>query len=133
MTMNNENNYENSGAISVEVKAQYIEEQSQPEDKKYVFAYTIRISNNGEETAKLISRFWQITDSDDRVQEVQGEGVIGEQPVLTPGQSYTYTSGAVIETAAGTMTGHYVMQLDNGEQFQTPIPTFALVQPQALH
>ncbi|WP_075187579.1 Co2+/Mg2+ efflux protein ApaG [Teredinibacter haidensis] len=119
--------------MKVSVIAQYLDEQSQPNDSKYVFAYTISIENTGTEAAKLVSRYWHITDAHDRVQEVNGLGVIGEQPRLQAGETYTYTSGAVLETTTGTMRGHYVMVRDDGSRFEAEIPTFALIPPQALH
>lgn len=119
--------------IHVDVKTTYLKEQSDASKHQYVYAYTIRIENKGNETAKLISRHWIITDANSRVQEVKGEGVVGEQPALAPGEVYTYTSGVVLETSSGTMEGSYTMRKDNGEEFQAEIPTFALVQPHALH
>lgn len=119
--------------IKVAVKTQYIEEQSKPDQQQYVYAYTIRISNDGDCAAKLISRHWYITDAKDQTQEVQGMGVVGEQPMIEPNESYTYTSGVVMETATGTMHGTYTLEKNDGEEFTTKIPTFALVQPQALH
>ncbi|WP_045858044.1 Co2+/Mg2+ efflux protein ApaG [Teredinibacter purpureus] len=119
--------------MKVNVTAQYLNEQSKPHENQHVFAYTICIENNDEYAAKLVSRYWHITDANSQVQEVKGVGVVGEQPRLEPGESYTYTSGAVLETSTGTMEGHYVMLRDDGSRFETPIPTFALVQPSALH
>lgn len=120
-------------AIAVTVKTQYLSAQSQPEEKRYVFAYTITITNEGEHNAQLISRRWVITDSDQQVQEVQGLGVVGRQPRLAPGASYTYTSGVVLATQTGTMSGAYEMQDDEGELFEARIPEFALVPPHLLH
>lgn len=120
-------------SIDIGIKTNYLEEQSQPEADQFVFTYTITIQNNGLQAAQLISRYWHIVDSNNEVQEVQGIGVVGEQPRLKAGESYTYTSGAVLETASGTMSGKYIMRYDNGEKFEAPIPTFALVQPLALH
>ena len=122
-----------SNPIEVLVKTAYLEEQSSPDNKQFVFSYTITITNHGNRTAQLISRRWHIVDANDEVQEVQGLGVIGQQPVLNPATSYTYTSGAILETATGMMSGAYVMRYDNGEEFEAPIPAFALVQPHALH
>ena len=119
--------------IDIHVSARYLEDQSQPANNKYVYSYTIRIENNGVESAKLESRYWHITDANSQVQEVQGLGVVGEQPNLQPGQSYTYTSGAILETSSGTMHGHYTMLKDDGSKFNAQIPVFALVQPLALH
>jgi len=122
-----------SDDIKVSVNTSYLEAHSKPEDNKYAFAYTISIENRSDSPAKLISRYWHITDANNRIQEVQGFGVVGEQPRLEPGESYTYTSGAVIETTTGSMKGHYVMRRDNGSEFRAEIPDFALVQPMALH
>lgn len=119
--------------IKVEVKTDYVAEQSVPEKNQFVYAYTIRITNEGEEAAQLISRHWVITDANNSVQEVQGQGVIGEQPLLGSNEVFTYTSGVVMETLTGTMSGTYTMRKQNGDEFITDIPTFALVQPSALH
>lgn len=120
-------------SVEVLVNARYIEEQSRPENNQYVFAYSIQITNKGDTNVQLISRHWLITDAMDRVQEVKGIGVVGEQPVIPPDEFYTYTSGAVIETESGTMTGTYSMQDEEGNTFDAQIPTFALVRPQSLH
>jgi len=119
--------------IDIQVITQYIQEQSKPDAGRFVFSYTVTVSNQGENAAKLIGRHWIITDASDAVQEVQGVGVVGEQPRLEPGESYTYTSGVVLDTETGTMTGHYEMQRDSGEQFNAKIPAFALVPPHAVH
>lgn len=120
-------------AISVNVKTQYIENQSVPEEQRYVYAYTITIANQSEQAAQLISRHWRITDANEKLQEVQGMGVVGEQPHLKPGESYTYTSGVILETETGIMEGTYHMRTDEGAMFDAPIPTFALVPPYAIH
>ncbi len=120
-------------AISVNVKTQYIETQSAPAEHKYVYAYTITIANEGEVPAQLISRHWRITDANNKLQEVQGMGVVGEQPHLQPGESYTYTSGVILETETGLMEGSYQMRTDAGDMFEAPVPTFALVPPYAMH
>lgn len=120
-------------SVEVKVSASYVADQSRPENDQHVFAYTIRITNQGTKTVQLMSRKWLITDGLDQVQEVQGIGVVGKQPVIPPGESYTYTSGAVIATETGTMTGSYTMQDEDGNHFDAEIPTFALVRPQALH
>lgn len=119
--------------MKVTVKAHYLEQQSLPTENKFVFAYTIGIENTGSEPTQLISRYWHITDGNNGVQEVQGLGVVGKQPRLMPGESYTYTSGAVLDTPTGTMHGYYVMQRDDGTTFKADVPAFALVPPQALH
>jgi len=119
--------------ILVQVEPYYIEAQSSPVEKRFVFAYTITITNSGLLSAKLISRYWLITDSNGKVQEVRGEGVVGEQPHLAPGESFRYTSGAMIETPVGIMQGKYLMISDNGDNFIAPIPQFTLSVPRILH
>lgn len=119
--------------IKITVNTTYVEEQSDPGENKFVYAYHISIANTGEEHTKLISRYWHITDELNQVQEVLGEGVVGEQPKLAPGESYSYTSGVVLKTSTGIMSGHYVMKTAKGEKFKAAIPTFALVQPQSIH
>ncbi|MEH6627224.1 MAG: Co2+/Mg2+ efflux protein ApaG [Motiliproteus sp.] len=119
--------------ITIAVDTEYLDEQSDPENKRYVFAYTITISNDDAENVQLLSRYWKITDGDQQVQEIEGEGVIGAQPVIEPGKSYRYTSGTVIATEVGSMAGHYTMRLASGEDFQAPIPAFTLATPNALH
>jgi ApaG protein len=120
-------------AIAVQVDTRFLEEQSTPEDGRYVFAYTIRIGNGGELPARLISRHWIITDGNGKVQEVRGEGVVGEQPWLRPGDEFEYTSGAVLETPLGTMRGSYQMLADDGTRFDAPIAAFTLSVPRTLH
>ncbi len=119
--------------IAVTVSPQYLPEQSAPENSLYAFAYHITIENNGSKPAQLISRHWIITDSYNRVKEVQGQGVVGEQPRLEPGESYQYTSGVVLDTETGTMEGSYQMQTDGGDSFDVAIPTFLLAVPGVLH
>lgn len=119
--------------IIVETKTQYIEDQSAPKDGRFVFAYTITITNVGSLPAKLLSRHWLITDSNGKNQEVRGEGVIGKQPYLKPGESFRYTSGAMIETDVGVMEGKYLMMADNGDNFKAPIPKFTLSVPRTIH
>jgi ApaG protein len=119
--------------IIVETKTQYIESQSSPDDRRFVFAYTITITNVGSMPAKLLSRHWLITDSNGKNQEVRGEGVIGKQPYLKPGESFRYTSGAMIETSVGVMQGKYLMISDNGDNFKAAIPKFTLSIPRTLH
>lgn len=119
--------------IQVSVKTVYVAAQSQPQSQRFVYTYTITIANTGDEPAQLISRHWRITDANEKLQEVRGLGVVGEQPVIAPGKSYTYTSGVILETETGLMEGSYQMRRDGGEQFDTPIPTFALVPPHAMH
>lgn len=120
-------------SIIVDVKPRFIETQSLPEVHRYVYTYTITIANRGDEPAKLISRHWRITDANEKLQEVQGIGVVGEQPHLKPGESYTYTSGVILETETGIMEGTYQMQTDEGVMFDAIIPAFALVPPHAVH
>lgn len=119
--------------IAVRVQTAYIEEQSAPELSRYVFAYTITIRNEGAVAAKLVSRHWVITDANGKVQEVQGVGVVGEQPHLKPGEGFQYTSGTVLETPVGSMEGTYQMVTDDGTKFDTAIPAFTLSTPKALH
>jgi ApaG protein len=119
--------------LQVEVETRYVEEQSEPEARRFVFAYTITMRNNGRVAAKLLTRHWLITDANGEVQEVRGEGVVGEQPHLEPGQGFRYSSGAVLETPVGTMHGSYQMLGDDGEQFDAPIPAFRLAIPGVLH
>lgn len=119
--------------IIVEAKPHFIEEQSLPDEGRYVFAYTITITNAGESAAKLLTRHWLIIDANGKVQEVQGDGVIGEQPYLRPGESFRYTSGAMIETPVGIMQGTYTLRNDEGDCFNAPIPRFTLSIPRTLH
>ena len=119
--------------ILIEVQPRYIAAQSKPSEHKYAFAYTIKISNIGTIPAKLLSRHWLITDSNGKIEEVRGEGVIGKKPYLKPGEAFTYTSGALIETSVGVMEGKYTMLSDSGETFDTLIPQFTLSIPRTLH
>jgi ApaG protein len=121
-----------SHKILVSVKTNYLADQTLPR-QRYVYSYTITIANEGDEAAQLISRHWLIRDAKDNLQEVQGIGVIGEQPHIVPGASYTYTSGVVLETETGMMEGSYQMLAESGETFDAEIPTFALVPPHAVH
>lgn len=119
--------------IDVKVQPAYIAEQSDPANDHYVFSYTVTIRNNGSAPAKLLTRHWIITDGDGEVQEVTGDGVIGEQPHLQPGEGFQYTSGTFMSTPFGTMHGSYQMMTDNGETFDAKIPTFSLIAPNTLH
>jgi len=119
--------------IRVSVETSYIPDQSDPRGSRYVFSYTITILNEGSEAAKLLRRHWIITDANGKVQEVRGDGVVGEQPHLQPGQGFRYSSGAVLETPIGTMQGSYQMQKDGGEEFDAPIAPFRLAVPGLLH
>ena len=120
-------------AIEVIVATRFLDDQSVPENDRYVFAYTIRIRNAGSVPAQLLARHWVITDANGKVQEVRGEGVVGEQPRLEPGEHFEYTSGAVLETPLGTMRGSYRMVADDGTEFDAPIASFTLSIPRTLH
>ncbi|MEP7157514.1 MAG: Co2+/Mg2+ efflux protein ApaG [Betaproteobacteria bacterium] len=119
--------------VDVTAQAFYLPDQSDEENDQYVFAYTIRISNHGEQAAKVISRHWIITDSDSQVQEVRGRGVVGEQPIILPGRSFEYTSGSSLNTMVGTMRGTYQMTAEDGTKFEAVIPEFTLSVPRVLH
>ncbi|GAB1263775.1 Co2+/Mg2+ efflux protein ApaG [Aurantivibrio infirmus] len=122
-----------SAPIEVTVKTTYIPEQSRPKENRYVYTYTITITNCGDQAAQLMNRHWIISDANEKIQEVQGEGVVGQQPRLAPGDNYTYTSGVILETQFGTMRGSYEMKTDLGDLFEAAVPAFALVPPQAIH
>ncbi|HAI06155.1 MULTISPECIES: Co2+/Mg2+ efflux protein ApaG [Pantoea] len=119
--------------VSVHVQSQYVASQSSPDDERYVFAYTITIRNLGRSPVQLLGRYWLITNGNGRETEVQGEGVVGEQPHIAAGNEFQYTSGAVIETPMGTMQGHYVMIDEQGETFQVEIPVFRLAIQTHIH
>jgi ApaG protein len=119
--------------FSIQVQPQYLEEQSEPEQGRYLFAYTVTIRNTGEVTAQLVSRHWIITDSDGQIEEVRGPGVVGEQPVLKPGQSFQYTSGCPLATPVGSMHGSYQCIAEDGTAFEATIPEFVLSVPRTLH
>lgn len=119
--------------IDIKVMPAYIADQSDPKNNHYVFSYTVTIKNTGSTPAKLLTRHWVITDGDGQVQEVKGDGVIGEQPLLKPGEGFQYTSGTFMNTPFGTMQGSYQMISDTGEQFNADIPTFQLAVPNTLH
>jgi ApaG protein len=118
---------------SVIVRTAYVEEQSNPDNQQYVFAYTITIRNTGTVPSQLISRHWVIVDADDNVQEVRGLGVVGHQPLLRPGEQFEYTSGTALATPTGAMHGEYFLVAEDGTRFETPIPEFALAVPRTLH
>jgi ApaG protein len=124
-----DNDYE----FDINVATRYLDEQSEPEQDRYVFAYTIHIRNSGSVPAQLLGRHWVITDANGVVQEVTGEGVVGEQPWLKPGEDFSYTSGAVLQTNLGTMQGCYDMLADDGTRFEALIPAFTLCVPRTLH
>jgi len=119
--------------IEVSVQSDYLPEQSQPGDQRFVFAYTVTIRNKGLAAARLLNRHWIIADANGKVQEVRGEGVVGEQPHLNPGESYRYTSGTVLETPVGSMHGSYEMLADDGTRFDADIHPFSLATPTSLH
>ena len=119
--------------IRVTARSAFLPEQSDDQAERYVFAYTIRITNEGAASAQLISRHWIITDAANQVQEVRGLGVIGEQPVLRPGESFEYSSGSSLPTSVGTMRGTYQMVAEDGTQFDAEIPPFTLSVPRVLH
>lgn len=119
--------------ISIAVATRYVPDQSEPGGDRYVFAYTITITNVGTVPAQLISRRWQITDAEGKVQEVRGLGVVGHQPLLQPGEHFEYSSGCALPTPVGTMKGSYQMTAEDGVQFEAPIPEFLLSMPRTLH
>lgn len=115
--------------IAVSVETSFLESDSDPDEQYFVWAYRITIENQGRETVQLLTRHWQITDAQGRSQEVRGDGVIGEQPVLAPGQSFTYSSGTPLHTASGFMRGSYQMKSQNGDDFDVEVPAFSLDSP----
>ena len=119
--------------VKVEVSSEYLPSQSRPVSRRHVFAYTITISNEGDQTVQLRSRHWVITSADGKVEQVRGPGVVGEQPILRPGESFRYSSGAVLETEVGSMRGTYEFEDDSGALFDVTIPTFGLSRPNAVH
>lgn len=119
--------------IRVEVRSFYVPERSEPDEEQWFFAYQIAISNEGEETAQLVSRHWVITDGDGKQEEVRGPGVVGEQPVLAPGESFEYTSACPLTTPVGTMQGTYQMRTESGEDFDAEIAPFSLGEPRSFH
>ncbi|HYA38983.1 MAG TPA: Co2+/Mg2+ efflux protein ApaG [Candidatus Methylomirabilis sp.] len=119
--------------IQIDVRTVYLPGQSAPDQNRYVFAYTITITNAGAIPARLVTRHWIITDANDQTREVRGDGVVGEQPYLLPGTSFQYTSGTILETPVGTMRGSYQMLADDGTEFDAEIPLFTLSIPRTLH
>jgi ApaG protein len=119
--------------ITVTVQTRYVEDQSDPEEARFVFAYTVSIANTGTVPAQLISRHWVIRDAADDEQEVRGLGVIGQQPLIKPGEKFEYTSGCALNTPVGTMRGTYQMAAEDGIQFEADIPEFTLAMPRVLH
>ncbi|WP_295005313.1 Co2+/Mg2+ efflux protein ApaG [uncultured Dechloromonas sp.] len=124
---------DNKYRIEVSPLPQFIPDQSDPDNDRYIFAYTITIRNTGEMPAQLVSRHWIITDAHNEVQEVRGLGVVGKQPLLQPGESFQYTSGSSLTTPIGTMKGSYQMVAEDGTHFEAEIPEFVLASPRALH
>ena len=116
-------------SITVTVEPFYLDDQSVPEENHFVWAYHVRIQNHGEQTVQLLTRFWRITDSLGNVQEVRGDGVVGEQPILNPGDSFEYTSGTPLPTPSGIMVGAYQMLAQSGERFEIDVPAFSLDSP----
>ena len=119
--------------INVEVETSYLPDQSDPDDGRYAFSYTITVRNDGDEPARLMQRHWLITDANGKTEEVHGDGVLGQQPHLKPGQGFRYSSGTVLETPVGAMEGRYEMIGDDGRRFDAPIPVFRLSMPGILH
>lgn len=127
--MNNDVNRQ----ISIDVESHYVESESNPDEERYVFAYTVTIYNESDYPARLVKRHWVITDANGKVSEVEGEGVVGKQPYLKPGEGFQYTSGTMLETSMGTMGGSYGLLTDGGEIFDATIPEFLLTTPRTLH
>ncbi|MET0029527.1 MAG: Co2+/Mg2+ efflux protein ApaG [Candidatus Thiodiazotropha sp.] len=124
---------ETSNRIAVQVESRYVESQSLPKEHRFVFSYTVTIRNDGPTTARLLKRHWIITDANGKIQEVRGEGVVGEQPQLNPGETFRYTSGTVLDTPVGSMQGSYDMIDAQGNHFDAMIPAFSLARPGSLH
>jgi ApaG protein len=124
---------EKQHGIIIQIQVKYLPDQSDESADRFVFSYTIGITNLGTVSARLISRHWLITDAFNHVQEVRGQGVVGEQPLLRPSQSFEYTSGTVLATQVGTMRGSYLMRTDDGDDFEVDIPEFILSVPRVLH
>jgi len=123
----------NSTSIKIVVQTEFLRDQSDPSRNHYTFGYTITISNFGKQSARLLRRHWIITDANGNIQEVYGDGVIGEQPLIHPGRSFSYTSGAILPTPVGTMQGTYTLISDGGEYFDAPISPFRLAMPELVH
>lgn len=126
---------ENNSDMKIQIVplVKHLADQSDEAENRYVFSYTITLTNNSDSTVQLLSRHWVITDANNQVQEVRGQGVVGEQPVIRPGQSFGYTSGTVLSTPVGTMSGSYQMVTEDGTKFEAPIPQFVLSVPRVLH
>lgn len=119
--------------IRVQVQTRYLADQIPVEEGKYAFAYRVSITNLGQRNSQLLTRYWLITDGNGKTSEVHGDGVVGKQPVIEPGESFTYTSGAVIETPVGSMQGYYEMQNEDGQRFKAPIDVFSLRVPHLVN
>lgn len=119
--------------IDISVETQFLPDRPSAEEHEYAFAYHILISNHGGKAVKLLSRYWLITDAEGHQAEVRGDGVVGEQPVIEPGESYQYTSGAILDTPVGSMQGYYIMSCEDGEQFKVPIAAFRLAVPSIIN
>jgi len=119
--------------ISIEVETRYVERESEPAQQRFVFAYTITITNDSDSAAQLLNRHWWVTDGNGDVKEVQGSGVVGKQPRIVPSQAFRYTSAAILPTPVGSMRGSYEFQRDDGELFEVPIPGFGFVLPTMVH
>lgn len=131
--MTNSNESESDAGIHIQVQTRYLEQQSDPRKQSFAFAYTITIINLRDEAVKLLSRHWIITDQTGKTEEVEGQGVVGKQPVIEPGGQFQYSSGAVIKTEIGDMKGTYTLQDSNGETFEAPVPLFVLALPHMIH
>ncbi len=123
---------DNSG-ININTRTRYLEMQSDPAQNSYAFSYTITITNNRPESVRLLNRHWVITDQNNKVEEVSGKGVVGQQPLIQPGDSFEYSSGTIIGTEIGDMHGSYTMETADGDQFDAPIPLFVLAVPNMIH
>jgi ApaG protein len=124
---------DNDCGIEINTRTKYLEMRSDPANSSYAFTYTISIRNHREESVKLLSRHWIITDQNNKIEEVTGKGVVGQQPVIQPGESFEYSSGTLIGTEIGDMRGSYTMETADGEQFEAPIPLFVLAIPSMIH
>ena len=125
--------FDPSTQIKIDIETRFLPQQSDPESHRFVFSYNITITNHYTQAVQLLSRRWVVTDGNEHVQEIEGEGVVGEQPLIQPNASYQYTSGTVLATRVGSMFGHYTMETAEGERFNASIPAFTLAQPNALH
>lgn len=119
--------------VDVDIETEFVESESQPDDRRYVFAYTVTVHNQSEVPATLMERRWTITHGTGKVERVEGEGVVGQQPRLLPGQGFRYTSGAVLESDVGIMEGRYILETDEGSRYEASIPAFTLAVPRTLH